>query len=510
MITPNWYARNATRKYPLADSATGIDDNNVRLPHGILADCQLRWPQELGRYAYVGGVTVSSRLVTVTFLATEEPDGTGGFTPLASVTLPLPVREFVNYPVTPSQPGVGGFIAFGDVSQPCAVRFSGPAQSLLVSRAAAPYPETAVTSIGKKDRGQPLTGIVTLKAGPDILLTQESLEIAGETRSAIVVSLRPSTAGRNVFELYAGQCDARPESHNCEDDGIEKINGVQPDCDGNLDIVFVGLETSAYSSCGGEFLETSLGLPDVCPPDIAAELPNFEPCDVSSLSAESAQSSVSSAGSAEPSPCGAMPYREYFERGTPYWTVLAGTFESVAGGGPPESSSSSLSASLTDTAFVATSLSRRNVALVSLCGYPSRPGRLLRTQLLLPISAGTRHNGGIVFNYHDNSGNPFYWIGSLDVDRGRLVVSRFRNGSTLTITSVLLETPAAVEEWYEMTVEITSGTSATVTLRSLTDPDWPAATVIAPLEDYAPSSGAVGLESERSMAYFTMFSAEVV
>ncbi len=60
-----WFAGNAVRDYPLSDAASGVDDAGQFLPHDILVDCQLAFPDTLGQFAFLSAVAVSERLVAV-------------------------------------------------------------------------------------------------------------------------------------------------------------------------------------------------------------------------------------------------------------------------------------------------------------------------------------------------------------------------------------------------------------------------------------------------------------
>ncbi len=67
-----WYAGNAVRAYPLSDAATTVDDAGQFLPHDILVDCQLAFPNTLGQAAFVSAVAVRSRLVQCSFQAAAD------------------------------------------------------------------------------------------------------------------------------------------------------------------------------------------------------------------------------------------------------------------------------------------------------------------------------------------------------------------------------------------------------------------------------------------------------
>ena len=97
----------------------------------VLVDCQLRFPTIYGQYAYISGLTVTERLVTVTILAASAPAATARFTPLAAVSPVKPLERHIYYPVTPLRPGVGGFLVLGDVEQRLTLRLSTPQYGML-------------------------------------------------------------------------------------------------------------------------------------------------------------------------------------------------------------------------------------------------------------------------------------------------------------------------------------------------------------------------------------------
>src|ERR1700739_3948551 len=121
---PDFYVLNSSRPYPLDDAATITDDAGNFLPHHIITDLYLVFPDTAGQFAFLGGVTISPRLVTVTILADSsssaqliEPlisNSPGNFTPLATVSLPKPIVTGRHYALSPFIPGVGGWIVFGE------------------------------------------------------------------------------------------------------------------------------------------------------------------------------------------------------------------------------------------------------------------------------------------------------------------------------------------------------------------------------------------------------------
>ncbi len=284
---PDWYVLNSVRPYPVDEAATLTDDQGRQLPHHILVDLNLRFPSTAGQYAYLGGVTVTERLVTVTIVASDHPatpaGAVGSFTPLAAVTLPKPVVPGRPYPVDPQYPGVGGWIVFGPgILENYSGRFSTVQQSLLLPRAARVGRTLPISGIGKLYGDTALTGLVRLKAGTDMEIVKDSRNIDGVVRDVIVFRLVNTTSdpSRNVLNIYKGDCGKRPETQTCgSPEPIENINGVTPDCCGVITLQLQGCLTPAVSADRtAAVLDCSTGLIDVCPqaalPDAEGNLPN--------------------------------------------------------------------------------------------------------------------------------------------------------------------------------------------------------------------------------------------
>lgn len=281
-----WYALNASRAYPLDESATLTTDAGGLLPNDVLVDCRLLFPESLAKYAYLGAMTVSAKAVTLIFMGTAAPLRSGGCdaapaagtpVPLAAISLPktgLVVHR--HYPVQPLADGVGGWVVFGsgvtnkregDVRY-VAARFTSPSQTLLAPRAARSYAALPVTSASQATESTKLDGLVKLKAGSDIEISAESLTIAGRVRNAIVFRLKstsPVGSGRNVFQIFSGDCLPRPESGNCDAEPIEQINSVSPDCCGRLSLNFLGCARLTPTADGhGVVIDCGVGMSDVC------------------------------------------------------------------------------------------------------------------------------------------------------------------------------------------------------------------------------------------------------
>jgi hypothetical protein len=276
-LTPNFYAANENRPYPVDDAATWCDDSGAFAPTDVLVDAQLAFPAAPGAAAAVLALTVSPSLVTVVFGVAG-----AGHAPLAAVSLPAPVTPYQAYPVQALAPGVGGWVVFGaGALRPYSGRFFTAAQGRLLARCARPYAALPVSSVRQEQFAASLQGLVALLAGPDIEVVQEThvLWTDPSTPSAptpvIVIRLKDSL-DQNVFQLYAGSCQHRPESGNCAQTPLRTINDVGPDCNGNIDIDFQALVATATD--GGITLALATSLEHVCGddglPSSTGSLPN--------------------------------------------------------------------------------------------------------------------------------------------------------------------------------------------------------------------------------------------
>jgi hypothetical protein len=333
--TQSWYDLNCSRAYPLDDAASAVDDQGIRLPSHFIADLNLKFPSTAGQYVYLSGITVTERLVTLVFLATNDLDDASACVPLAAVTVEKPVTCFRQYAVDALYPGVGGWVVFGhgvDDEPQYSARFSTSQQSLFTRRAVHIYTPLPIPSMGRLNNATALTGLIYLLGGDDIEIVKECRTIpdaparVGDEcddateesvgRECIVIRLIAGAsseivnpvANLNVYGKYAGDCDNVAESHACgEDEPIQFIGPVQPDCCGNITIKFRGCASiseiveaatldehgslSEVASATGVIVDCGLSLVDACVskdqlPSPDGELPNeyYDLCESASFS----------------------------------------------------------------------------------------------------------------------------------------------------------------------------------------------------------------------------------
>ena len=509
----NFYNLNELRAFPLSDAATTVDNDGTFLPADILVDCRLRFPKLAAQYAFLGGITVTPRLVSIVILGSASQNATSDYVPLASLTLLKPLEIFRPYAVTPLYPGVGGWVVFGaGTANPYVGRFSSPGQSLLSPRAGGPYQGMPVTSLGKLGLATSLTGLVTIQGGTDVEVVKEVVDMGSESRDALVVRLRASTNGDNVLQKYLPECGGRPESGTCDKVGIEFVNGVQPDCDGNLQIVFANLEEAPYDECAGVTLDYALGLDDVCPDrtpyDNPTDLcyPDSSDSSVPSESSIAPTSESSIAPSSESVSCALLPLTLNFDTTPTEVVVEYGTFDYEAYDSPDE-----VDPGVGDSAYVAQSGSTRNIAIWDNCGASPAIDREISTDVQVTALNPSR-NGGLVINYHlaDPLGSPHiaYFLVLLDLNVNKIRVLRYNGLNHVEEYASPVPLPFVPDDWYRITVRVTTLSptqkAIAVTVVGVSDMGFgPVSFSIATTRYGDPTDGRFGVGSLRGRARFS-------
>ena len=295
----NWYDLQAGRKYPLDDTSTGLDDNGALLRDDIIVDCHIRAPAEFAGAIFIQAITITDNIVTVLLGAVTALEGF--VTSIAAISLPKPIDPYVNYAITPLTNGVAGWLVFGPgVAESFSGRYASPVQTKLAPRNAAGYAALPVNSLGKQGVAQTLDGVVSITCDAPIVAEKKTVEINGRPATAVVFKL-DTTIGNfdyNPLSYFLGPCGIRPESGTCPAQPRETLNGVAPDCAGNINIVGVGVDIYPFVDCGGFGLDVGLGLADACRKTPYG--PPREPvdnCEQSTTSSSSSAPSTSSSSS---------------------------------------------------------------------------------------------------------------------------------------------------------------------------------------------------------------------
>ena len=310
-----WLNANEQRNYPLHDLADREARDGRVLPNDILVDAHIWLPKSAGAKVFVSSVSVSPSLITMTFAAAP-------FDPFCSSSVPVPAfvplavlrvnREhtpFRNYPLEAIYPGVGGWVALGacdDMEGSYSLVFDGPGDTVLLDRTVHTYNDIPVLSVGKLGVLPKLTGTVKLQGVAGQIKTFAATRtIDGVSRRVAAIGLDTVNALADNLAVFAGDCGHRPQAGNCNLAPITEINGLKPDCDGNINIKFEGDVVVGAMQPGGIILDHPIGLAQVC-----ATKEGFNPlpgedhddyCEVSPEPSSSSGSEPSSSSSSLPS-----------------------------------------------------------------------------------------------------------------------------------------------------------------------------------------------------------------
>jgi len=240
-VTKDFLNENAYRNYPVDDAATmePYVGQELERVNSMLADMSICIPKSAAACAFVSSISVTEQLVTVTIMGSQvdpftvnEPPTTEyaqRYAELGAVVLAhVQARRSrglpgVVVPVTPVEPGVGGWVVFGPgVLNTGSWRFSGPEASVISNRCVSRLDYSGVFTIGRQ-------GFETVLQGDVALQGQQGLEVvkAGPSELSIRFGEDPDTVRRRLRE-FAGRCGARPETGTCDGEPIRRINGVYP------------------------------------------------------------------------------------------------------------------------------------------------------------------------------------------------------------------------------------------------------------------------------------------
>lgn len=554
----NWYNLNSTRKYPLDDGCTGVDDAGNFFPATAIEDINISLKKSLGVGVMVSSFSATKSLVSVTFLGYNHPINHSlydtpptplSFMPLAVLTLKKPVRKGTPYAITPLVSGIAGWVVFGEgIDKTINCKFTSPSQSSLAPKVCRYYNDFPVTSVGKVQSADKLTGLIKLVGGRDVSITKEFRNIQGEEKQSVVFSLLENTTN-NVFTDYSGPCGGRPESGTCGRLPIEYLNTVQPDCNGNININFVSPFLSASGGIGRFSLEYPVGLNEACTradrlpnsdgklpgeytdfcnpssePDPDANLPKPEPTLPQPIVISS--STIDYTG---------LPACIGFNANTAQsWQVLKGRFDIsdtdspmeicptiIGSGSSSEGPGPSSSFAIYDYgAYMAKALGDRNISVWYNPAYTSTLNKRIITDINLPWeNRNTIANGGVVLNYRANSEivtDEYYFV-EINRKESAFAIKKF-NGAFFVEVASAKELGIALNGWYRIKTEVTPGTAGKTRIDAYLyivndEPENPI-TLIAyincEVSDFAPYTGKVGLCTNRSEALFSFFAMEEI
>lgn len=550
----NWYDLQEGRRYPLDDRSTGIDDNGNPIADDIIVDCHIRFPETIGRFAFFNALHVSPNIVTAIISVADDITDGANFKPIATVALAKPMQIGTNYPITPLVTGVAGWVAFGSgAGEDFEGRYSTPIQSFISPRCARPYRPLPIPTLSKINLSTTLTGLVNVLAKTPVVATYyDETTLPAESRlrkynpetgenntdpiKAIIFRLAGDLVAFNPLKEYGGDCKGRPESKTCAKPGLQNINGVTPDCDGNIQITAAGMSILPFENCGGFDIVTDNGLSAACgnneppgkrrPRDLCAPSVStaggliYWPDPLDQIPVPPDVVSSISLGSENLGGCYPENTCFDFSGGTAAeFVTKTGLFVFEKVSAPPKCGSTTTNYSVNSSSpfedttnlprytYAAANVSGLNVAVLRNCYGNISTGNTISATLKL--TPGTRRNGGIILNY--NPANPItganakFIAAAIDVDNGGLQILRY-NGS-----NVIVEARATINirlpDWYKITATsqtYNGGVLVSTTITSVVDPTL-TATLSTVVQQYGEITGAIGLFSNRAYTYFSNF-----
>lgn len=255
----SFYDQNEQISFPLV----GNDDNQI--PEDLLVDCIVHAPSSLGSTLSILSISVTNLVVSLVL-------GIDG-TPVAYLTSLkelLPIHQAL--PITGILPGVSGFIAFGEGVNRHLLRLDGVYEMEAGSLISFIYDTSTPTVTAG---GHEFFGLVKLVGANGIKITGETLDIKvasgvlQTTRSALFGTTPFNGLQFNVSKLQGGSVVTTVAAVFSADDPdmlndpipgclravdgtpqvqpITSINGVRPDCNGELTIQIVNVQELSTS-----------------------------------------------------------------------------------------------------------------------------------------------------------------------------------------------------------------------------------------------------------------------
>ena len=531
----NWYNLQSTRRYPLDDKSTGMDDSGALIRDDIIVDCHIKFPAAYGNYLYVQGLTVTENLITVVFGAAASLDDMTGPT-VAAISVPKPADPNRNYTIQAIQSGVSGWVTFGPgIDTPFIGRYAAPKQTFIGLRNARPYDPLPIPTLAKHNVDTGLAGLVRITAANPIVAqyideytlpenqrlpkynpdTQETN--TSPIRAILFSTITPTTGFNPLFE-FLGQCGQRPESGTCPKKPIEHINGIGPDCEtGNINILIApdsGLTMRMFAECGGADITTPRGLAEACQKDPKSEKKRKDECcdgpdaldEYCWPPFDQPDSIVCSAD--DGAPCPALPICTSFSPcHSNLFEVISGSFNVRTSVAPPVCCPAELGLTNHEV-YAAASPAAINIALYKGCASDWAYNHTISVDVR-PRTGGVGQNGGVIANYmrvtEDGRCKTKYVAATVDIGTNELQIYRF-DGNTL-IAEGTLAVSVDTSSWYKLSINAAAvgGTTAvTATLYNITTAQQ-VATLTTTMADYEVVDGRAGLFTNGSLAYFNRF-----
>jgi hypothetical protein len=548
----HWYNINEQNAYPIDDTASCLSNEGHRLSSSLIADMQLRWNRDLGKYAFISAVTCSEFIVTLLIEVTDQLDNTNQQSKLiAGISLEkASLTPYRTYRLETFERGVAGFITFGsNTDELFRGVFSSPLQTRLTAKAARPIRKPPLETLGIANIEKAVSGLVRLNAEQPLEIVKEARSIGGVVYDNVIVfrlkEPPAATATQNtesVFSQFAGPCGRRVGSRSCVDpQPIESINGLSPDCDGTLTLEFQGCAIVGKTAADcGVVVDCEYGLSDTCAPPFLPEL------DTGKLPSEVPAAVIPDPDPPEPpvqpdisisdsmSTLLSLPYCDTFDDGFAYsfspmdlatWGMSPDDSPEEAFccvGPPPNNTAFGCESSISDSQSASVSLfsysygtanlpslSRTNISLFTLDSQ-SLYRRYTTDLKVISLSTASKNNAGIIVNYRLNSADLYtYVFALLDIDNLIFGVYYF-NGINAVPLSTIAVPSAAIDQWYHLELTVTPNeiTRTSVNLQAVLKSVDTALVDVAistslPGTLWETDAGNAGFYTKRSAGYFS-------
>lgn len=218
-IMLGWFNENENRSYPIAEDATGVDNDGNICPYSLIADLGISVPEDLVDAVYLRQITVTPAMVSVSFATSA-----GG---LIVGTFARPVVPYQAYALTPVMDTASGFIVFGSavnmITDPITYLFDSTDQSRIEENALSAVQTPGVTALGKLNGSVDdyTDGIIKIEVGTNVKV--------GRVGNTIQIGL--VEAARSKF---VGPCDQTAIFDSCGGVPIRTINGVPANGSGKI------------------------------------------------------------------------------------------------------------------------------------------------------------------------------------------------------------------------------------------------------------------------------------
>ncbi len=207
-----------------------VGDDDYAIPEDVLVDLLVHAPGSYGDEAVISSISVTSMMVSLVVSI--------GGQPAAYVTAMID-NIVLHDPVdlVAIRPGVSGFVVFGAGVGRQRLRLDGTYRLMPECLIAYPDHLSQATVVAG---GHSLHGLVALRAGAGLSIEARTLVIRREDTSLVTTLAAVIGTDVTVGADPIPGC-LRPAEGACVVAPIKSINGVVPDCAGNLDLVIVNV-----------------------------------------------------------------------------------------------------------------------------------------------------------------------------------------------------------------------------------------------------------------------------